>query len=163
MSFLLSQDHISFAASHGKRSGETLSVNGIKYQLFDRHCVENTPGAEFPSDLNSHKYHKVIQKGTDKDEECFSAFCSDGKRQETGLADWLKQQGVVHLYIAGVALETCVQHTVTDALKAGFCVTLLQDACAPAQADRESDVWQLLQGLGCSMSTVADTLEAGSA
>lgn len=160
---LLSQGHISFAASHGKSSGETLAANGIEYQLFDQHCVQNKHGAEFPSGLDSYKYHKVIQKGTDKDEECFSAFCSFAKRQETGLADWLKQQGVGRLYIAGVALETCVKYTVTDALKAGFCVTLVQDACAPAEADSETDVWQHLQRAGCSMTTIAEALEATSA
>lgn len=159
----LVQDHISFAATHGKASGETLAANGTEYQLFDQHCVQGTHGAEFPPNLDISKFNKVVQKGADKDEECFSAFCSFGKRQDTGLADWLKQHDVGHIYVAGVALETCVRHSVEDALQFGFNVSLVQDACAPCDASAELGMLQHLQHAGCNIISLDSAVQANTA
>ena len=158
----LSQAHVSFAASHGRASGETVKVDGITYNLFEQHCIQGTAGAQFASDLDTSRFDAVIQKGTDTDEECFSAFCSFGRRQSTGLADWLRHKEVRHVYVAGVALETCVKQTAEDALQLGFYVSLVHDACAPAEANAERDIWQDLQVAGCNMTTVAEVCEASS-
>jgi len=47
----------------------------------------------------------------------------------TGLGDELKAAGTEWLYICGVWTEACVDATVKAALKLGFCVALIKDAC----------------------------------
>lgn len=137
-----------------------MTVSGVKYQLFDQHCIQNTHGSHFAASLDSSKFDKVVQKGTDRAEECFSAFRSFGTRRDTGLADWLRQLSVGHVYVVGVALETCVKHTVKDALEYGFLVTLVQDACAPANADSEHAIVQDLLQAGCKMTDLASAVSA---
>ena len=48
----------------------------------------------------------------------------------TGLSDELKAAGVEWLFICGVWTEACVDATVKSALKLGFRVVLVKDACA---------------------------------
>jgi maleamate amidohydrolase len=48
----------------------------------------------------------------------------------TGLGDELKAAGVEGLFICGVWTEACVDATVKSALKLGFRVVLVKDACA---------------------------------
>jgi len=47
-----------------------------------------------------------------------------------GLGKELKAQGIEWLFVAGVWTEACVDATVKDALKLGFRVALVKDACA---------------------------------
>jgi nicotinamidase/pyrazinamidase len=45
------------------------------------------------------------------------------------MGEWLKTQNVSELTIAGVATDYCVKFTVLDALKEGFRVNLISQAC----------------------------------
>ncbi len=40
----------------------------------------------------------------------------------------LRERGVDHLYVAGLATDYCVKNTVLDAVKLGFGVTVVEDA-----------------------------------
>ncbi len=86
------------------------------------HCVAGTPGAEFSSLLKLPQQLFVISKATHEDQDAYSAF--DG----TNLANLFMQHGVERLFIGGLATDYCVLHTVQDALKHGFAVSLLVDA-----------------------------------
>ena len=86
------------------------------------HCVEGTPGAELHPGLDRAKVDVVIDKGRDRDSEGYSAF--DG----TDLAERLRSRGVTRLYVAGLATDYCVKHSVLDALREGFDVVVLEDA-----------------------------------
>ncbi|AMM54003.1 nicotinamidase [Pyrococcus kukulkanii] len=85
-----------------------------------KHCVQNTPGAEFVVDLPEDAV--IISKATDPDKEAYSGF------EGTNLAEILKEKGVKKVYICGVATEYCVRATALDAVKHGFEVYLLKDA-----------------------------------
>ncbi|WP_456421948.1 nicotinamidase [Thermococcus sp.] len=85
-----------------------------------RHCVQNTPGAEFVVELPADVV--IISKATEPDKEAYSGF------EGTNLADILRERGVRRVYICGVATEYCVKATALDALKHGFEVYLLRDA-----------------------------------
>ncbi|ASJ16556.1 nicotinamidase [Thermococcus chitonophagus] len=85
-----------------------------------KHCVQNTPGAEFVVDLPEDAV--IISKATDPDKEAYSGF------EGTNLAGILKEKGVKRVYICGVATEYCVRATALDAVKHGFEVYLLKDA-----------------------------------
>lgn len=150
------QDHISFAAVHGKQPGQQVTVNGTTYSVFAQHCLQHSEGACFPKELNLYAFDKIVQKGIDQDDECFSAFASFGKRRTTGLADYLKEQNIQQLFVAGMTLEQCVKQTVQDAIQEGFETYLVSDACAPVDADAEAGILKDLHGAGARLIVSAD-------
>ncbi len=91
------------------------------------HCVQGTKGAEFHPDLDLPKDAIIISKGENPDEDSYSAF--DG-RDEQGrrLVESLKDRGVKHIFVGGLATDYCVMQTALDGIKAGFEVTVLEDA-----------------------------------
>lgn len=86
------------------------------------HCVQNTKGAEFHSDLNLSKEAKIISGATDPHKEAYSGF------EGTSLREELESKGVARVLVGGLATDYCVKSTVLDALKLGFRVVLLEDA-----------------------------------
>ncbi|MCH9627029.1 MAG: Nicotinamidase [Chlamydiales bacterium] len=93
------------------------------------HCVQDTRGAEWPSQLAAHKITQVFYKGSDPGIDSYSAFYDNEQKHETGLASYLKERGVDELYVVGLATDYCVKYTVLDALKLGFKVTVLEEGC----------------------------------
>lgn len=85
------------------------------------HCVQETTGAEFHSDLIDDPRIIVISKGMG-DEDSYSAF--DGTR----LAEILREHGVEEVWVGGLATDYCVKNTVLDALREGFEVKAIIDA-----------------------------------
>ncbi len=86
------------------------------------HCVQGTPGAELHPSLDRSKVDVVVDKAQDPNTQGYSAFHGGN------LADVLRERGVDHVYIAGLATDYCVKHTVLDARARGFGVTVVEDA-----------------------------------
>ncbi|RUO23938.1 nicotinamidase [Aliidiomarina minuta] len=86
------------------------------------HCVQDTPGAAFHSDLQLPKNSILISKGARFDKDQYSAF------DDTGLAEELHKRGIKRLWVGGLAQEVCVQATALDAREAGFETLLIQKA-----------------------------------
>jgi nicotinamidase/pyrazinamidase len=89
------------------------------------HCVEDTQGAQFHPDLVLPPGAIVLCKGVRLDRDQTSAF--DG----TGLARWLRTQGVRRLFVGGLAQDVCVRDSVLDARREGFEVHVLIRATRP--------------------------------
>ena len=113
------------------------------YQVFAQHCVQHSEGACFPIELQLQKLDRTIQKGSDRNDECFAAFASFGNRRDTGLASYLTEQGIQQLYVAGVSLEHYVKQTVQDAIIAGFETSVKVDAIAPVDAAEDGTLREL--------------------
>lgn len=123
------KNHGSFASNHpGKRVGEIIELSGENQILWPDHCIQGTHGAEFHKNLNRDKWKKVFRKGTNPLVDSYSGFYDNNRREDTGLSNYLKKQGVEKVYIAGLAADYCVKFTVMDALKEGFETVLLEDA-----------------------------------
>lgn len=123
-------DHGSFAANHpGRQPGEVIDLHGIDQILWPVHCVQNTPGAAFRTDLDTTRIAAVFAKGTDPRVDSYSGFFDNDHRRATGLGDFLKTRGACELAICGLATDYCVKFTALDALALGFAVTLVTDAC----------------------------------
>ena len=91
------------------------------------HCVAGSDGARFHPDLRLPAGAAVVSKGVEPDEDGFSAF--DGRLEDGAtLEESLRASGVARLLVGGLATDYCVRHTVLDALKKGWLVTLLTDA-----------------------------------
>ena len=124
-------NHGSFAANHAERSpGEVIELHGLSQILWPVHCVQGMPGAAFVPELAAREgeLSAVFRKGQDPSVDSYSGFFDNGKRQDTGLAAWLREQGVGSVAVCGLALDYCVKFTALDALELGFETTLIPDA-----------------------------------
>ncbi|MCS7091405.1 MAG: bifunctional nicotinamidase/pyrazinamidase [Verrucomicrobiota bacterium] len=123
-------NHGSFAANHpGRRVGDVIDLDGLPQVLWPVHCVQFTWGAEFAPSLDTERIAHVVRKGTDPRIDSYSGFFDNGRRRSTGLAEFLRQQGVNELYVAGLATDYCVRATALDAAHLGFDTRLVMDAC----------------------------------
>lgn len=141
------KNHISFATNHAtpndkpiesfvemknpvqkKGRGKGKGDATRKQQLFPMHCVQNSAGAALVPELAAHKIDLRVLKGMNTHVEMYSAFadafgntnCVDTGAVNLNLEPMLKQHGVSHVYVVGLAGEYCVKCTAVDAAKAGF-------------------------------------------
>ena len=122
-------NHGSFAANHPwRKPGQVIELDGLPQVLWPIHCVQESWGAEFVPELDLARVTKVFQKGTDPAIDSYSGFYDNGHRKSTGLAEWLREQGVDTVHVMGLAADYCVKYTVLDALQEGFITVLLEDA-----------------------------------
>lgn len=122
-------NHGSFAANHPwRKPGQVIELHGLSQVLWPIHCVQDTWGSEFVANLNTELITKVFQKGTDPEIDSYSGFYDNGHRKSTGMAEWLKEQGIEEVHVLGLAADFCVKFTVLDALKEGFKTTLIREA-----------------------------------
>ncbi len=123
-------NHASFAANHpGRQPGDVIDLHGLPQVLWPVHCVQNTSGADFAPLLERQRIQRVFQKGTDPEIDSYSGFFDNGHRKSTGLGDYLREVGVQHVTLLGLATDYCVKATALDARTLGFATTLVVDAC----------------------------------
>lgn len=91
------------------------------------HCIQGTAGAAFHPTLET-AGTTVFRKGADPDTEAYSGFAGQSE-QGCDLAGWLRDRGVRHLWVGGLATDYCVKATVLDGLREGFAVTVIRDGC----------------------------------
>jgi len=123
-------NHISFAANHpGSHVGASIMVQGIAQLLWPTHCVQGSVGAQFHPALDVTRINRIFHKGTNKGVDSYSTFFDNARKHHTGLDAYLKEQGVIQLYIMGLATDYCVKFSVLDALSLGYEVNVIEDAC----------------------------------
>lgn len=122
--------HVSFASSHkGKKVGDVIAVLGKQQVLWPDHCIQGTDGATIDPRIDIAKVHHFVHKGVNKEIDSYSTFFDNAHNMSTGLAEYLKKEGVEKLFLCGVATEYCVLYSALDALKMGFTVFVINDAC----------------------------------
>ncbi len=95
------------------------------------HCVAGTPGAELHEALDPTPIDAVVDKGQDRETDGYSGF------EATELASLLREHGIDHVTVVGLATDYCVKNTALDALREGFSVTV--DSTATRGVDVEPD------------------------
>jgi nicotinamidase/pyrazinamidase len=108
------QNHVSFKAQGGP---------------WPPHCIQETAGAKFSSELKLPAHTTVISKATNPQLEAYSVF--DG----TSLAHELRTMGAKRLFVGGLATDYCVVNTIVDARKLGFETIVLMDATLGINAE----------------------------
>ena len=93
------------------------------------HCVQGTPGAQWPAELKIPVHARIVSKGTDVSIDAYSGFTG------TSLLTILQELGVRRLFIGGLATDYCVHDTVMDARQHGFEVVVLADAIRGVNAE----------------------------
>ncbi len=124
------EDHLSFASSHpGKRAYDRVVLPYGEQILWPDHCVAGTPGADFHPALDLTHCELVIRKGYHREIDSYSAFFENDRQTPTGLAGYLRERGLVRLFLVGLATDFCVAYSALDARRLGFEVTVIEAGC----------------------------------
>jgi ornithine--oxo-acid transaminase len=138
------ENHGSFAIHYpGKNIGAVIELDGLPQILWPVHCVEESFGATFVSELEQEKIDKVFIKGTDPLIDSYSGFFDNAHRKSTGLHDYLQQKGVEEVYIMGLATDYCVKFTAIDAAILGYKTYIVTDGCRGVELNK-GDIDQAL-------------------
>jgi nicotinamidase/pyrazinamidase len=144
------RNHNSFASSHpGRKPYDVIETHYGRQILWPDHCVQATPGAEFRKDLQIPHAELIIRKGYHREIDSYSAFYENDRKTPTGLAGYLRERGFSRVFLAGLAFDFCVRYSAEDALREGFTVTVVPDACRAIDVDG-------------SAAQTRDALQAGS-
>lgn len=142
--------HSSFASSHsGKEPFSTVEMPYGEQVLWPDHCIQGSKGAEFHPDLDTTKSQLIIRKGFRKAIDSYSAFYENDDKTTTGLTGYLKERGIDTLFACGLATDFCVKWSVTDGLKEGFNVTVIEDAVRGIDMDGSVEqAWKEMEEAG---------------
>jgi nicotinamidase/pyrazinamidase len=103
------------------------SPDSEEFEVWGRHCVRDTRGAEIIDEFSPFLKEAYVVK-----KQKYSAFFG------TGLDAHLKEKGIKRLIIAGVATNICVMHTAIDASLRGYELIVPED-CVAALSDYEQE------------------------
>jgi nicotinamidase/pyrazinamidase len=109
------------------------------------HCVRDTPGAQISSAIDQAAIDVIIDKGTTRDAEGYSAFESEQLRQ------LIRERGLELLTVTGLATDYCVKHTAMDALRAGLRVRIPTAAVRGIDANGSRRALSELSGAGAQL------------
>jgi nicotinamidase/pyrazinamidase len=122
--------HLSFASAHpGYSPYDTTAMPYGPQVLWPDHCVQGTSGAAFHASLRIPHAGLVLRKGTDRTIDSYSALYENDRTTPTGLTGYLRERGIARLFLAGLALDFCVRYSAEDAVREGFTVVVIEDAC----------------------------------
>jgi nicotinamidase/pyrazinamidase len=156
-------NHGSFAANHmWRKPGQVIQLDGLEQVLWPIHCVQDSWGAEFAPGLHTEGIDKVFRKGTDPMIDSYSGFYDNGHRRSTGMAEWLRGQGVDTVHVMGLAADYCVKFTVLDGLKEGFETVLIVDGTRGvelAPGDVEAAIEQM-RGAGAQIISSGSLIDS---
>ena len=122
--------HCSFASANPPaKPYDTINRNGVAVTVWPDHCVQGSPGADFPDGLLVKDDAVIVLKADTLERDSYSAFFDNSGTTETSLRTELEKRGVRTLYICGLALDICVYNTVLDSCKLGFQTFVVNDGC----------------------------------
>ena len=101
------------------------SFCGQRDNLYPPHCVMGTIGADFLPGLRTERFHTIWRKGYERDTDAYAVTA-----QHPALIDLLRASGIQAVVIGGLATNICCFFAARDLRRAGFDVTLVEDASA---------------------------------
>ena len=139
-------DHVSFASTHAVKEYTKLTVSNtmrdgtnktVEQAMWPTHCVKGSHGSTLHPDVVILPDDFMIEKGTLKEVESYSAFGDEFQNsyENTGLLPWLKTRDITDVILVGVATDYCVANTAYDALRLGFTVHIISSCTRGVAAD----------------------------
>ncbi len=126
------KDHSSFSTSNPNK--EVFSTKKMAYGsqvIWPPHCIIGTKGAEFHKNLITKNANFIIRKGFRKNIDSYSGFFENDRVTSTGLDGVLKSLKIKRVFVAGLALDFCVQYTAIDSSQLGYDTFVIKDATLP--------------------------------
>ena len=142
-------EHVSFYSNHaGKKTFDTIQLEGRTQVLWPPHCVQKTANAEIL--LDQSLFQAIVKKGINKRYDSYSGFKDDGGAK-TELDQILKKNDIQALIIYGIATDYCVKFTALDAVDAGYKVTVVEGLCKGVAADTTARALEEMNAKGISV------------
>jgi nicotinamidase/pyrazinamidase len=122
--------HASFASVHpGSQPYDAIEMTYGKQVLWPDHGIAGTATAAIHPAIHQARIEAIIRKGFRSALDSYSAFFENDRVTPTGLEAWLRQRGFSRLFLCGLATDFCVAWSAEDAVRLGFAVTIIEDAC----------------------------------
>lgn len=122
--------HSSFASAHpGRQPFEAIDMPYGKQVLWPDHGLAGSASAAIHAGIVQARIEVIIRKGFDPALDSYSAFFENDHVTATGLDGWLRQRGFRRIFFAGLATDFCVAWSAEDAVRLGYDVTIIEDAC----------------------------------
>jgi nicotinamidase/pyrazinamidase len=122
--------HTSFASAHPNHQPfDTIELPYGEQVLWPDHALAGSANAALHKALDQTRIEVIIRKGFRPTLDSYSAFFENDRRTATGLDGWLRQRGFRHLFLAGLATDFCIAWSAEDAVRLGYEVTIIEDAC----------------------------------
>ena len=122
--------HVSFASAHpGRRPYDLVTMPYGEQVLWPDHALQGSDNAALHPELDHAKIEVVIRKGFHRGIDSYSTFFEKDRRTPTGLDGWLRQRGFRRVFLCGLALDFCVAWSAEDAIRLGYEVVVIEDAC----------------------------------
>src|SRR3954469_21614233 len=123
-------NHISFASQHdGHAPYDVIALPYGEQVLWPDHAIAGSASAALHPDVDQNRIEVVIRKGCDRMLDSYSTFFENDRKTPTGLDGWLRQRGFSRLFLCGLATDFCVAWSAEDAVRLGYEVVVLADAC----------------------------------
>ena len=147
--------HMSFASAHpGRHPFESIEVAYGTQTLWPDHALQGSANAAIHPAIDLTRVEVIVRKGFHPAIDSYSTFFENDRATPTGLDAWLRQRGFHRLCLVGLATDFCVAWSAEDAVRLGYEVTVIEDAChgigLPTTAGRTTldDARTRLAGLG---------------
>ena len=122
--------HSSFASAHaGRKPYETIAMPYGPQILWPDHALQGSANAAIHRDLDLAKVEVIVRKGFHPAIDSYSTFFENDRATATGLDGWLRQRGFRRIFLAGLATDFCVAWSAEDAVRLGYEVCVIEDAC----------------------------------
>lgn len=120
------------------------------------HCLQNTPGADFPAKLHVEEFDEILSKGTAPHTHGYDGF------EDGDLGERLRARGTKRIFVCGLATDYCVRATALSAREYGFDVVVLTDAIAAVnvKCTDEADALREMASKGIRFATTDELLAA---
>lgn len=123
----------------------------VHFENWPLHCIRGTKGAEFHPDLRTDNIQQVFLKGTEGEDDGYSAF----EATNVNLEEYLKDHNTDRLYICGLTTDYCVKDTALSAVQAGFETYVIEDAIRPVNVNPGDgdEALRQMKDAGCQIVT----------
>jgi len=155
--------HLSFASAHpGRKPYDTIAMPYGEQVLWPDHAVQGSANAALHRDVDLTRVEVIIRKGFRREIDSYSTFFENDRTTTTGLDGWLRERGFTRVFLAGLATDFCVAWSAEDAMRLGYQVVVIEDACrgigVPLPNGRTTldTARERLRGLGIRFITSAD-------
>lgn len=122
--------HTSFASAHsGRKPFDTIAMHYGPQVLWPDHALQGSSNAAIHSGLDQSRIEVIVRKGFHSQIDSYSTFFENDRSTPTGLDGWLRVRGFRRIFFVGLATDFCVAWSAEDAVRLGYEVLVIEDAC----------------------------------